>query len=93
MDKSEFLYPRYPYGGKFTPENMMFDANLQEFSQRVGIICALETNGKLTSEQAYHQIKELWKVLKASKKELLDNPSMMQGNGNIDPEDPESSQT
>jgi hypothetical protein len=76
MDKSEFLYPRYPYNGEFTPENMMFNANLQEFSQRVGIICALETNGKLSSVEAYKQIKSLWKVLKTSKKELVDNPSM-----------------
>ncbi|NJM00521.1 MAG: hypothetical protein HC924_17865 [Synechococcaceae cyanobacterium SM2_3_2] len=79
MDKSEFLYPRHSYSGDFTPENMMFNANLQEFSQRVGIICALETNGKLSAADAYNQIKSLWKALKNSKKELVDNPSMMKG--------------
>jgi hypothetical protein len=30
----------------------------------------LETGGKISSVQAYRQIKELWKVLKESKKQL-----------------------
>lgn len=90
MDKSEFLYPRHRFDGKFTPENMMFDANLQEFSQRVGIICALETNGKLSAHEAYSQIKNLWKTLKASKKELIDAPSSMQGGTDLGDNDPSS---
>ncbi|MCG8585286.1 MAG: hypothetical protein MI757_11295 [Pirellulales bacterium] len=52
------------------PEQMMFNANLQEFTNRVGIICGLESNGKITQEDAYHQIKELWKMIKKSKKNL-----------------------
>lgn len=66
----EFLYPRYPYRGEVKPENIVFNANLQEFAQRVGYICNLETAGKIKSEQAYHQIKELWEQLAASKQEL-----------------------
>ena len=70
MDKDNFLHPRSRYRGKFTPENLAFNANLQEFAQRVSYICGLETGGKISPEQAYHEIKDLWKKLKKSKQEL-----------------------
>jgi hypothetical protein len=70
QDKNDFLYPRSRYHGEFTPENLVFDANLQEFAQKIGYITSLETSGKLSPEDAYRQIKELWKQLKQSKKEL-----------------------
>jgi hypothetical protein len=69
-DKNRFFYPRSRYYGEFHPENVVFNANLQEFAQRVGYISNLETSGKLTPEQAYKQIKALWKQLKRSKKQL-----------------------
>ncbi len=69
-----FLMPRSKYQGEFTPEKLAFNANLQEFAQRVALICALETGGKVSSAQAYDDIKKLWKELKASKKSLLKNP-------------------
>ncbi|MGD1807676.1 DUF7219 family protein [Dapis sp. BLCC M126] len=68
--KDDFLYPRSRYHGDFTPENLAFNANLQEFAQRVSLICGLETGGKLSSEEAYYKIKDLWKQLKKSKKNL-----------------------
>ncbi len=68
--RDEFLYPRSRYYGSFTPEQLVFNANLQEFAQRVSYICALETNGKLTPHAAYAEVKRLWKQLKRSKKEL-----------------------
>jgi hypothetical protein len=71
QEKEDFLYPRSKYRGKFTPENLVFNANLQEFAQRVNYICALETNGKISSEQAYEEIRNLWHRLKESKQELL----------------------
>jgi len=67
---SEFLYPHSRYYGKFQPEYIVFNANLQEFAQRVGYISNLQTNGKLSPEEAYTQIKMLWKNLKHTKKEL-----------------------
>jgi hypothetical protein len=70
-EKEDFLYPRSKYRGKFTPQNLVFNANLQEFAQRVNYICALETNGKISSEQAYEEIRNLWHRLKESKQELL----------------------
>ena len=72
--KDQFLNPKSKFYGDFSPENLAFDANLQEFANRVSIICSLETGGKITSLEAYEQIKDLWKQVKASKKNLLDQP-------------------
>ncbi|MCG8362547.1 MAG: hypothetical protein MJA27_04335 [Pseudanabaenales cyanobacterium] len=70
MDRSDFLYSRSRYYGQVTPENLVFNANLQEFAQRVGYICNLQTAGKLSSEESYKQIRSLWKQFKRSKKSL-----------------------
>ena len=70
VDKDNFLYPRGRYYGQVKPENLVFNANLQEFAQRISYICNLETSGKIPPEQAYEQIKDLWKNLKRSKQEL-----------------------
>ena len=51
-------------------EEMVFDANLQEFAARVGLIVGLELGEKISSEEAYARIKALWKQLKKSKKNL-----------------------
>jgi hypothetical protein len=69
-DKENFIFPRTSYRGEFTPENLVFNANLQEFAQKVSYICNLETNGKISSPDAYEQIKYLWKGLKESMKNL-----------------------
>ncbi|MCS6959427.1 MAG: hypothetical protein RMK91_05190 [Pseudanabaenaceae cyanobacterium SKYGB_i_bin29] len=70
-NKDEFLYPQRPFRGEFTPENLLLDANLQEFAGRVGIICALENSGKITPLEAYEQIKDLWEKLEASRRNLF----------------------
>ena len=69
-DKNNFLYPRSNYRGPFRPQNLIFNTNLQEFAQRIGYICGLETNGKITPEKSYQEIELLWKQLKRSKKQL-----------------------
>jgi len=66
-----FSRPSYRYRGKATPQNLAFDANLQEFSYRVGIICSLETNGKIAPQEAYQQVRTLWYQLEASQKALF----------------------
>lgn len=71
-NKDNFFYPRSRYQGEFSPQALTFNANLQEFAQRVSLVCSLETGGKITSEEAYKQIRDLWKMLKRSKKKLLD---------------------
>ena len=69
-EKDQFLYPHSSYRGEVKPENLVFNANLQEFAQRVSYICNLETAGKVSSVEAYERIKKLWKQVKHSKKEL-----------------------
>lgn len=65
--KNSFLYPLSCYYGRVTPENLIFNANLQEFAQKVGYISSLETNGKLSPEEALSKIEALWQEFKASK--------------------------
>ncbi len=65
--KNNFLYPHSHYYGVITPENLIFNANLQEFAQKVGYISSLETNGKLSPEDALREIEALWQELKATK--------------------------
>ena len=71
--KESFLYPIGKYYGEFSPETLVFDANLQLFAQQVSYLCSLEANGKITPEDTYDEIKKVWKQLKKSKKELLDD--------------------
>ncbi|MBW4647141.1 MAG: hypothetical protein KME06_00345 [Kastovskya adunca ATA6-11-RM4] len=78
-DRSEFLYPRSRYYGPVKPENLVFNANLQEFAQRVNFICNLETSGKISTEEAYSQVKELWKQLQRSKEQLKVGENPFQG--------------
>lgn len=47
-DLHHFLYPRSRYRGSVKPENLVFNANLQEFSQRVSYISGLQTNASST---------------------------------------------
>jgi hypothetical protein len=70
--KDDFFYPRSRYRGDFTPQQLAFNANLQEFAQRVGILCSLETGGKIKASQAFNEIKQMWEQLEASKDELID---------------------
>lgn len=61
-------------GADWSPERLVFHQNLETFADRVGLIVALQANGKLSQEQAYSRIRRLWKDLKASKDNLLDGP-------------------
>jgi hypothetical protein len=70
MQATEFLFPRSKYRGQFTPNNLMFNANLQEFSQKVSYICSLETNGKIEPDEAYQKIAALWNTLSSSRANL-----------------------
>lgn len=70
LSKSKFLYPQIRYHGEVKPENLVFNANLQEFAQKVNFITALATNGKIPLEQAFIDIENLWEELANTKKEL-----------------------
>jgi glutathione peroxidase-family protein len=66
VDKNDFLYQHYQYQGHVKPENLVFNANLQEFAQRVSYISNLETRGKFSPQEAYQQIEALWQQLTKS---------------------------
>lgn len=53
-----------------SPEEILFDDNLREFTTKIEHICSLEINGKISQEEAYGRIRDLWKALKRSKKNL-----------------------
>jgi hypothetical protein len=65
-------------GADWSPERLVFHQNLETFADRVGVIVALQANGKLSQDQAYSRIRSLWKELKISKGNLLDgsDPSL-----------------
>lgn len=80
VDPSDFFNPRSRYYGVVNPANLVFNANLQEFANRVSIICSLETGGKLSPEEAFQQIDSLWHQLSLSKQALgIGRPSQTQG--------------
>ncbi len=69
-DLDNFLCPRSRYYGEISPQQHTFNANLQEFAHRIGYISGLQTGGKLSPDEAYSQIKSLYKQLKQSKEGL-----------------------
>jgi hypothetical protein len=70
MAQSSVLCAFARYQGEFTPANLVFNSNLQEFAQKVSYIVALETGGKLSAVDAYEQIESLREDLKKSKQQL-----------------------
>ena len=66
-------------GDDWSPERLAFHQNLETFAERVGLIVALQSNGKLSQEQAYARIRRMWKDLRSSKDELLDGSSKSNG--------------
>ena len=58
------------YKGKFTLENLLFNANLQEFMHQISDIYGLSNQGTISHKEAYTQIQVLFEALKRSKQEL-----------------------
>lgn len=66
------LYPRHRYRGEpWTPQAAAFHNNLEEFAEQVGLIVGLQCNGKLSQEQAYSRIKNLWQQIQESHHQLF----------------------
>lgn len=61
--------PDHPHQAN-SPEEILFNNNLREFTVKIEHICSLEMNGKVPQEEAYRRIRDLWKALKRSKKNL-----------------------
>jgi hypothetical protein len=58
------------HGDDWSPQRLAFHQNLERFADRVGLIVGLQSNGKLDQDQAYDEIRSLWKELKGSKNGL-----------------------
>ena len=58
-------------GEDWTPQRLAFHQNLTAFAERVGLIVGLQSNGKMSQDEAYVEICRIWKDLKESKKHLL----------------------
>lgn len=58
------------YRGLVKPENLIFNANLQEFAQKVDFIAGLVMNSKLSPVDGFTQIEFLWEQLALSKEQL-----------------------
>ena len=61
-------------GSDWPPERLMFHQNLESFAERVGLVVGLQSNGKMSQEQAYDEIRRIWNDLKESKNILLNLP-------------------
>ena len=49
-----------------------FERALARFGDKVGLIAGMEVSNKITPEQAYQEIKDLYKELKALRKQEKD---------------------
>ncbi|MCP9839650.1 hypothetical protein KBY93_03245 [Synechococcus sp. J7-Johnson] len=58
------------HGDDWSPQRLAFHQNLERFADRVGLIVGLQSNGKLNQDQAYDEIRSLWRELKGSKNGL-----------------------
>jgi len=55
------------YHGEFSPQRLVFNANLQEFAHRVNQIVTAQGQGLMTDADALQQIEQLWQALKRSR--------------------------
>jgi len=65
-------------GSDWSPQRLAFHQNLESFAERVGLIVALQSNGKLSQERAYAEIRSIWNQLKDSKTTLLNHTPPLQ---------------
>ena len=70
INHASFINPHSHYYGEFTPENLKFHNEMEEFVQEANIISNLAGNGKMSLDQAFSEIEALWKQLIKSKEEL-----------------------
>jgi hypothetical protein len=58
-------------GNDWSPERLAFHQNLEQFADRVGLIVALQSNGKISQDQAFDEIRQIWSQLEGSHGKLL----------------------
>lgn len=60
-------------GSDWSPERLVFHQNLESFADQVGLIVGLQANGKMGQDEAYENIKKIWKDLKFTRDSLFDD--------------------
>jgi hypothetical protein len=55
------------YHGEFSPQRLVFNANLQEFAYQVNQIVIAQRQGQITTADAFEQIEQLWQILQRSR--------------------------
>jgi hypothetical protein len=58
-------------GDDWTPQRLALHQNFETFAEKVGLIVALESGGKMSQERAYSEIRRYWDELRGSKINLL----------------------
>jgi len=61
-------------GDDWSPERLIFHQNLETFADQVGLIVGLQANGKMSQDEAYENIKKIWKNLKFTRASLFNSP-------------------
>jgi hypothetical protein len=55
------IYSSY-HGKDWSPQSAAFHQNLEQFSDRIGLIVGLQANGKVSQEETYEQIKSFGRL-------------------------------
>lgn len=72
--QDESLNPLASFPEKPKLVQHLFKTNLKEFANKVDLLCDLQTGGKISAEDAYAEIRKLWKELKNVNSSLLKKP-------------------
>jgi hypothetical protein len=59
------------HGEDWSPQRLALHQNFETFAEKVGLIVALESGGKMSQERAYSEIRRYWDELRSSKINLL----------------------
>ena len=70
INHADFIRPHSHFYGKPSPENIEFHNLMQDFVQEASLISNLAGNGKMSLDDAFTDIEQLWNQLIKSKEEL-----------------------
>ncbi len=68
--KNDVNNPSKRYQNQANSEYLAYLDNLQEFSVQLSYISSLTSVGKLSVDESYTQVKQLWKTLSLSRQQL-----------------------
>jgi hypothetical protein len=66
MNKFDFFCPQARYTGTPLPGHETFNFHFQYFANRVSLLCALQTGGKLSPSDAHRRLLHLWQEFESA---------------------------